>query len=433
MASEGLFTLDMERKYHFANEKTLENNPQEHVHLAQMGYQFTNLAHNANLSLMTNNCRASAGPQQTHSAPVISTHYAAPTFYDTDDSLDSPSKLRESPLLPPIKTTLGYRGPQVHRGGFVMPPKPNITRVRDFPPPGNDAYFDAEVAGLLKEIRANNNAGLPPMGLGALSAIETHSEDGGESIPASCGYQSNYMANESNICRQRKSSAQNRIIGMEMAKRWAECCISPRNQNLNPIVGASGEFYGVDEQKSDFIRAVQNEMLEYCKVCGHRHIPPGPPGTLPDRDTCGAYIPEWFPKEEVAKPWASYLALINRIVELQQILEGIPHNHPARPKFNYQYHDPSMHWKGMRRRGGWWKCRSDQNAPLYERLCNLCHKLDTEKVGPKNEEEFLSVVGQELKRLEEFVNQKVAAVGVVNKAKALARIRAEGSPLAWED
>jgi len=52
-------------------------------------------------------------------------------------------------------------------------------------------------------------------------------------------------------------------------------------------------IYGPDEIREDFIKNIdRGAAFEFCKVCGKTHIPPGPPFTLPDRDTCGSYIPE---------------------------------------------------------------------------------------------------------------------------------------------
>jgi len=52
--------------------------------------------------------------------------------------------------------------------------------------------------------------------------------------------------------------------------------------------------YGPDEMREDFIKNIDaGAALEFCKVCGESHIPPGPPFTLQDRDTCGSYIPEY--------------------------------------------------------------------------------------------------------------------------------------------
>ena len=67
--------------------------------------------------------------------------------------------------------------------------------------------------------------------------------------------------------------------------------------------GISGDLYPAKEQRADFIKyidGIEEEKwgLDYCKLCKTKHIPPGPPITLEDRDTCGAYLPKWFPANE---------------------------------------------------------------------------------------------------------------------------------------
>jgi hypothetical protein len=87
-----------------------------------------------------------------------------------------------------------------------------------------------------------------------------------------------------------------------------------------PVPGAA-DFYPAEEQRADFIKVIDDYaktslqgfrrdaphllipppinsenppkiLLEYCKKCGKDHIPPGSPISLPDRDTCGAYLPD---------------------------------------------------------------------------------------------------------------------------------------------
>jgi hypothetical protein len=67
--------------------------------------------------------------------------------------------------------------------------------------------------------------------------------------------------------------------------------------------GISGDLYPAKEQRADYIKYIdgidkEKWELDYCKLCKTKHIPPGPPITLEDRDTCGAYLPEWFPANE---------------------------------------------------------------------------------------------------------------------------------------
>jgi len=62
-------------------------------------------------------------------------------------------------------------------------------------------------------------------------------------------------------------------------------------------------IYGPEEMREDFVNNIDSGAAsEYCKICGENHIPPGPPFTLPDRDTCGSYLPEYVVCFHQGKP-----------------------------------------------------------------------------------------------------------------------------------
>lgn len=176
--------------------------------------------------------------------------------------------------------------------------------------------------------------------------------------------------------------------------------------------GVSGNLYSGEEQRADYIKSIDSieedkwELygLEYCKVCKEKHIPPGPPITLEDRDTCGAYLPEWFPLDELVsksksfkicerlliagfsrfdKPWHSYTKMMNEMVRLEEILQGYGHKpNPDEPFWDFQFHEYSSKWRTIGKRGGWWKCRDGEDATDVERECRICHseRLDSERV-----------------------------------------------------
>lgn len=128
--------------------------------------------------------------------------------------------------------------------------------------------------------------------------------------------------------------------------------------------------------QEDFISYINNDkpQLDYCKKCHTTHIPPGPPITLEDRDTCGSELPEWFPAEDYAKPWKQFKKMINDMVHLTELTQGYEHKlNPDAPVWDLQYHDYNKKWKAMGRRGGWWKCRDGERATDVERDCELCH------------------------------------------------------------
>ncbi|KAI9651173.1 hypothetical protein NHQ30_001210 [Ciborinia camelliae] len=197
---------------------------------------------------------------------------------------------------------------------------------------------------------------------------------------------------------------------------------------------ASGEIYNGDEQKADFIRNLdQGAQIEYCKKCKETHIPPGSPLTLPERDTCGAYLPEWFSTEGVDKPWANFMQMVNHWVLLSEIEQGYTHKeNPERPIWNLEYHDTHSKWKQIGRsrgRGGWWKCRKGPDATRAERSCRVC----TSKYAVENDDEErakrLNTTVEECKaKIEDWVTEMVKKGGLRDKEAVLAMWRTNGIP-----
>jgi len=137
--------------------------------------------------------------------------------------------------------------------------------------------------------------------------------------------------------------------------------------------------------QEDFIQQIDNDKhdFEFCKKCKTAHIPPGPPITLEDRDTCGSYLPEWLPAEDYEKPWKQFKKMINDMVYLTELTQGYNHKlNPDAPAWNLQFHDYSKKWRALGRRGGWWKCRDGEHATDEERDCQLCNN---EKEREKDE------------------------------------------------
>ena len=140
--------------------------------------------------------------------------------------------------------------------------------------------------------------------------------------------------------------------------------------------GVSGPFYPPEEQRADFIEQIDkfNPELEYCKKCKTKHIPPGPPTTLQDRDTCGVYLPEWFPAGNFEKPWAVFTKIMNDLVTMDEINNGYSHKpNPDQPFWDLQFHEYSSRWATLGKRGGWWKCREGEDATEAELNCDVCH------------------------------------------------------------
>ncbi|CAD6452761.1 d3d86942-86cd-43c9-aaa4-24c7eb99b8e3 [Sclerotinia trifoliorum] len=196
-----------------------------------------------------------------------------------------------------------------------------------------------------------------------------------------------------------------------------------------------GEIYSGDEQKADFIKNLdEGAQIEYCKKCKERHIPPGSALTLPERDTCGAYLPEWFPTKGIHKPWTSFIEMINHWVRLNEINQGYNHKeNPERHLWNLEFHESHDKWKQIGRtkgHGGWWKCRSGPGATYAERSCRVCTSKDA--ISRDNE-----VRAQKLKpsalhckqSIENWVARMIKEAGRRDKEIVLAMWRTNGIPL----
>ncbi|KAK6598345.1 hypothetical protein H4I95_08955 [Botrytis cinerea] len=197
-----------------------------------------------------------------------------------------------------------------------------------------------------------------------------------------------------------------------------------------------GEIYPVEEQKADFVRNLnEGAPIEYCKKCKQSHIPPGPPITLADRDTCGAYLPDWFPSEGIHRPWANFRSMMNDWIigrEIELGYDDHKERDPERNLWNLEFHSDHESWKQTGRtkgKGGWWKCRSGPNATPAERSCRVC----TSREAKRREQEVKSyrlkpTATQSRANIENWITERIKAVGLEDKKAALAMWRANGIP-----
>ncbi|PQE31314.1 hypothetical protein CJF32_00001889 [Rutstroemia sp. NJR-2017a WRK4] len=196
------------------------------------------------------------------------------------------------------------------------------------------------------------------------------------------------------------------------------------------IPGSSGPFYPAGEQRSDFIKALdQGVPIEYCQI----HIPPGSPITLPDRDTCGAHLPGWFPSEGMSRPWIYLSEMLNQLVKLNEIEQGYTHlPNPDKPIWNFEFHNKDEKWKEIGQyegKGGWWKCRSGANATAAEKSCKVCHT--DESIARDSEiraRRGNMSVARRKAQIENWINNLVAEAGKHEKKIACAMICAKGIP-----
>lgn len=217
-----------------------------------------------------------------------------------------------------------------------------------------------------------------------------------------------------------------------------------------PVPGAAN-IYSTEEQRADFIKVIDDYaktslqgfrrdgphllippvidpantkiIYEYCKKCGKNHIPPGSPVTLPDRDTCGAYLPDWFPSHNYKQPWENFRGLYNKIVLCEEAERGFKHSslQSMEKVWDKEYHDEHPKWYSIGRRMGWWKCGIDTEV---ERNCELCHKPNPAAgVEPIIDPENAGTISDQRKYLEKWIEEHMKAVGMEDKAIAEEMIR----------
>jgi len=214
-------------------------------------------------------------------------------------------------------------------------------------------------------------------------------------------------------------------------------------------------FLSIKEQREEFISNINSGAeLEFCNKCKEKHIPPGSPITLQDRDTCGSYLPEvctisrkapfsqtmltifkWFPADKVLKPWDYFTALLNEKVKLDEISQDYNHRpNPDKKQWDLEFHDDQhprwdTRWKKQfGRSGGWWKCRNinTPDASAVERECDLCHRPNpkSKQKDPKADEDD-ETVEEKQKKIEVWVDRQIKLVGEKDKAIVLAQWQAE--------
>ncbi|KAL2061064.1 hypothetical protein VTL71DRAFT_9116 [Oculimacula yallundae] len=170
-----------------------------------------------------------------------------------------------------------------------------------------------------------------------------------------------------------------------------------------------------------------------CGKCGTHHIPSGWLCSLGERDTCGSYLPDWFPTEKCEYPWLYFTDLCNDIHRLESLERGYT---TQPPRWNKIYHAEHPVWTTLGlERGGWWRCRSGANAPRAERLCYDCHIKQPLGDAMNSHEKFsnhetMAIAMETLKELREFVDSCMHRVGQRDKVIALDMIRDSMTPRA---
>jgi hypothetical protein len=135
-----------------------------------------------------------------------------------------------------------------------------------------------------------------------------------------------------------------------------------------------------EERKYVFNEAynVIDQPHGHCWRCDCVHIEFGPPDTLPTRDTCGAYLPGWFPAEQYQNCWKDFEGLWRDIIYLEEsqrsFASTVSEVEQQQPISDKCFHAKDSKWRDMHPNSeGFWRCRNGPEATDAELSCVECH------------------------------------------------------------
>ncbi|KAJ4328489.1 hypothetical protein N0V84_001005 [Fusarium piperis] len=120
------------------------------------------------------------------------------------------------------------------------------------------------------------------------------------------------------------------------------------------------------------------EPVESTEAPWEAFLCPKPKTTVKkSRAALSTTIPEWFTifvrlnifKFESLKLHNQFSELLRTIRKLESRINSP--EPPARPRWDLEWHEPNPSWSTP------WKCRSDRDAPVGERMCRQCHGTGT--------------------------------------------------------
>jgi hypothetical protein len=323
---------------------------------------------------------------------------------------------------------------KVIRGGFPPLSKseprsdPNSLVFRTYPPPGNAHYELTSDARFPTSMRKSYKRFVPSPAVSNRLIPKVDPEFVPEPLiqdkTTGNTQNSGLMINEVPTRPHRDKD------GLTVGEKLANTINWDRPTWVITAPGVSGNIYPPAEMRDDFINNINSgaKML-YCKKCKKNHIPPGPPITLQDRDTCYALLPEWFPTERVEKPWDAFTQLFNEIIVLDEMSMGFTHRpDPSKPEWNSEFHDRHPKWGQIGRREGWWKCRSGPDADPVERTCKLCHRVKSPEEEAAAAQRRIPIADRKAP-LVEFIKEKIRDGDLKDRAVVEERARRHGTPL----
>ena len=221
------------------------------------------------------------------------------------------------------------------RGGFGLPPKPERSSFRCYPPPSNAAYSvdthfrvpRLHCERIEREVNGQVGLGIDGVNLDFQSEVDAKIENSIKSRVEAMA-EDDMKSRVEAMAEDGSEGAASESFGQKTkGQMMADKMNFERPAWVSATPGVSGAILPPDEQKRDFIEMIdqngnERSNLELCYKCYKRHIIPGSPLTLGDRDKCYSSLPDWWPRDMGKNPWDKYVTFLNEIVGLQDTLKG---------------------------------------------------------------------------------------------------------------
>jgi hypothetical protein len=173
------------------------------------------------------------------------------------------------------------------------------------------------------------------------------------------------------------------------------------------------------------------QLYLYCWRCSFIHIPPGDLEDLPNRDTCGSYLPDWLPAKKCTDPWHHFRDIWKDICH--RVGTGLPSDYDSfkptekQSTLDKKWHTTDHKWQDIHPElSGFWRCNKGPKATVAELSCAVCH---VPKVFEQYSNDHPHVQLYNIRRdalitwvhgtLRRFgADDEAAAVGIVNRISA---------------
>ncbi|KAL2267540.1 hypothetical protein VTJ83DRAFT_4817 [Remersonia thermophila] len=198
------------------------------------------------------------------------------------------------------------------------------------------------------------------------------------------------------------------------------------------LAGAPQEHDGrTQERIQQYTKVVVDQQLDGFDKQDKLHVPrlvkqADPGRSVPSHaDHVFSKVPVWFPALDAKTPvnlhgatpldrFKDLMRLLGELSDLAREEELTAASQMRKRAWNKEYHEPHPGWSSDIRRenGGWWACRSDDDAPVAKRQCRLCHKGEATREPPREEPSY----GEQYRHL---LREMEAAMAEQSKRDAL--------------